>query len=33
LQAKNHFLFNQIDHQVRMQTILNCTLSVNQKQS
>jgi len=24
---------NQIDHQVRMQTVLNCTLSVDQKQS
>jgi len=33
LQAENHFLLNQIDHQVRMQTVLNCTLSVDQKQS
>jgi len=28
LQAENHFLLNQIDHQVRMQTV-----SVDQKQS
>jgi len=33
LKAKNHLYLNQLDHQVRMQTVLNYILSIGQKHS